>query len=196
MSSRRVQIWFQNKRAKVKRGISKSSESIVIGEDEEIDSVPKNPLSVSTTISAPLSSIHLSSSSSSSPSPSHSSMPFRFIPPPTYTPPSIIQHNSTSSSLSFRTSKSNNPLSLSSATVPVPPSSSSLSSLSHLSSIAEEEMPSPVSTKSDVDSPEVFLEFYLFYVWCLWAKLGLLFSEIDSQDIKKEMEPRSMTPTV
>eukprot|EP01111_Echinosteliopsis_oligospora_P012693 TRINITY_DN4384_c0_g1_i2.p1 TRINITY_DN4384_c0_g1~~TRINITY_DN4384_c0_g1_i2.p1 ORF type:complete len:166 (-),score=55.81 TRINITY_DN4384_c0_g1_i2:188-685(-) len=154
MSSRRVQIWFQNKRAKVKRGISKSSESIVIGEDEEIDSVPKNPLSVSTTISAPLSSIHLSSSSSSSPSPSHSSMPFRFIPPPTYTPPSIIQHNSTSSSLSFRTSKSNNPLSLSSATVPVPPSSSSLSSLSHLSSIAEEEMPSPVSTKSDVDSPE------------------------------------------
>jgi len=28
MSSRRVQIWFQNKRAKVKRGISKSSEGI------------------------------------------------------------------------------------------------------------------------------------------------------------------------
>ena len=30
MSSRRVQIWFQNKRAKVKRGISKSSEVSIL----------------------------------------------------------------------------------------------------------------------------------------------------------------------
>jgi len=74
MSSRRVQIWFQNKRAKVKRGISKSGEvseggfCVSLSPDQEGRLLS---LSSSSSISEPSSpvpdSFHDSSSSSSSP---------------------------------------------------------------------------------------------------------------------------------
>jgi len=54
MSSRRVQIWFQNKRAKVKRGFSKSSEGISISMSPEQDS---RVLSSSSGVSEPSSPV-------------------------------------------------------------------------------------------------------------------------------------------
>jgi len=72
MSSRRVQIWFQNKRAKVKRGLSKSSE---VSEDANADMSPEDgPVlssSSSSGISEPSSPVP-DSFRDSSPSPVHS----------------------------------------------------------------------------------------------------------------------------
>jgi len=76
MSSRRVQIWFQNKRAKVKRGLSKSTEGnqqAPMSPDVDMDSRDGCALSSSSGISEPPSPIVPDSSSSpSSPPPVHS----------------------------------------------------------------------------------------------------------------------------
>lgn len=77
MSSRRVQIWFQNKRAKVKRGLGKSSDAFA-PESPSLDIDNESPsltLSSSSCLSEPSSPVPDSSplsspSSSSSPSPS------------------------------------------------------------------------------------------------------------------------------
>jgi len=73
MSSRRVQIWFQNKRAKVKRGLGKSSDGFQQPPSSphlDLDGCPS--LSSSSCISEPSSPLvpDSSSPSSSSPSPS------------------------------------------------------------------------------------------------------------------------------
>lgn len=95
MSSRRVQIWFQNKRAKVKRGIGKSS--------DDVQQAPSSP------------QLDIDNSSSSS-SPSCLSEPS--------SPVSDSSCSPTSSSLSALSSLSlsNLPLSPSSAVVPCSPS--------------------------------------------------------------------------
>jgi len=67
MSSRRVQIWFQNKRAKVKRGLSKSSEGQAPMSPMSMDSHDGFGLSSSGGFSEPSSPIVPDSSSPSSP---------------------------------------------------------------------------------------------------------------------------------
>jgi hypothetical protein len=71
MSSRRVQIWFQNKRAKVKRGLGKSSDGFQIPSPSDLDN-GLSSLSSSSCLSEPSSPVPDScspSSPSSSPSP-------------------------------------------------------------------------------------------------------------------------------
>jgi hypothetical protein len=79
MSSRRVQIWFQNKRAKVKRGLGKSSEGFQqppMSPHLDIDRDGCTPLSSSSCLSEPSSPLVPDSSFLGSPSspPSRSSL--------------------------------------------------------------------------------------------------------------------------
>lgn len=76
MSSRRVQIWFQNKRAKVKRGLGKSSDGFQQTPSSptlDIDSSNASSLSSSSCLSEPSSPVP-DSPCSSSPSPSPPSL--------------------------------------------------------------------------------------------------------------------------
>lgn len=103
MSSRRVQIWFQNKRAKVKRGFGKSSDGIQQAPDSpslDIDRESSPSLSSSSCLSEPSSPLVPESSFNGSSSSSSSSSP----------------------SLSLSLSLSNTPPSPSSAVVPCSPS--------------------------------------------------------------------------
>jgi hypothetical protein len=72
MSSRRVQIWFQNKRAKVKRGLGKSSDGIA-PDSPTLDIDPSTSLSSSSCLSEPSSPLVPDSSFNGSPSSSPSS---------------------------------------------------------------------------------------------------------------------------
>lgn len=76
MSSRRVQIWFQNKRAKVKRGLGKSSDGIA-PDSPILDIETSTSLSSSSCLSEPSSPMVPDSSFNGSPSfsPSSSSPP-------------------------------------------------------------------------------------------------------------------------
>jgi len=82
MSSRRVQIWFQNKRAKVKRGLGKSSDGVQQTPDSPtLDIDPTTSLSSSSScLSEPSSPVPDSSFTPSS-SPPSLSLPSSFTPP-------------------------------------------------------------------------------------------------------------------
>jgi len=111
MSSRRVQIWFQNKRAKVKRGLGKSSDGFQPPCSPLLDIDGGSSLSSSSCLSEPSSPVPEScspSSSSSSPSPSLS--------------PSSLMSSSSSITVIPSLSLTHTPPSPSSAVVPSSPS--------------------------------------------------------------------------
>lgn len=70
MSSRRVQIWFQNKRAKVKRGLGKSSDGVQLAPDSPQLDIERETTSLSSSscLSEPSSPLVPDSSFSGSPS--------------------------------------------------------------------------------------------------------------------------------
>lgn len=73
MSSRRVQIWFQNKRAKVKRGVGKSSDGVPQADDSPLLDLDRdNSASPSSCLSEPSSPMVPDSSFNGSPSSSPS----------------------------------------------------------------------------------------------------------------------------
>lgn len=125
MSSRRVQIWFQNKRAKVKRGISKSSEtsmdgvSLVDGRDPALSSSsgasePSSPIVPDTNTTSsfcPTQGSPSSSSSSISSSPPNSPA---VVPSSPSLPHTLRQHSSQVSPIQFSLSPIAKPIMLTS----------------------------------------------------------------------------------
>jgi len=96
MSSRRVQIWFQNKRAKVKRGVSKMEGGV---DESAINMVRRNSTSSNSSVSSPQSPSSPSVPSDDVPSSSSSSSPSSPVVPQLQLPLQLQSCNNTTSTI-------------------------------------------------------------------------------------------------